>query len=220
MARRPRIEFPGALYHVLARGNRKNKTFVSVSDYSDYTRRLWLYCKEDGHRLYTYSLMPNHVHILIQMGEKPLSKTMHKIQFSYTQAFNYRHKLTGHVFEGRYKALLCQKERYLLQLIRYIPINPVRAGIVQDPKDYLWSAHRLHLGKDGGWPYEDNPTLRIFSDDPKKARKMYEQFVWDGIKEGHRDDLYKCKEQRILGDDDFVYQVIEDEMSLIEKSVA
>lgn len=215
MARKPRIEFPGGLYHVLARGNRRNKTFLSVSDYSDYTRRLWRYCKEGGHTLYSYCLMPNHVHILVQMSEKQLSRTMHKIQFSYTQAFNHRHNLTGHVFEGRYKAILCQKEQYLFQLIRYIPLNPVRANIVNDPKEYTWSSHRLHMAKDGGWPFKENPTLKLFSNDVKKARALYEQFVRDGIEEGHRDDLYHCKEQRILGDDYFVCRILEDEMSVV-----
>jgi REP element-mobilizing transposase RayT len=147
MARKPRIEFPGALYHVIARGNQRRRTFFNPEDYENYLSRLWSYHEKFHFTLYAHCLMPNHIHLLIESAEVPLSKIMQAIQFSYTQSFNRRHKKVGHLFQGRYKAVLCQKDEYLLELVRYIHLNPVRAGIVKDPKNY-------------------NPNSTLFQPDP------------------------------------------------------
>lgn len=208
MARKPRIEFSGALYHVIVRGNRREKIFINERDYDNYLQRVWLNYEKYKFVLYAYCLMPNHVHLLIQTGDVPLSKIMHAVQFSYTQSFNKCHRKIGHVFHGRYKAILCQSDAYLLQLIRYIHNNPVRAYIVDDPKKYCWSSHRTILGLAQGSKYDVQPTLRLFGDRVRQARIAYEKFMQVATNEGHRDDLYDIREQRILGDSEFVNEII------------
>ena len=126
MARRPRLFAAGVLYHVIVRGNQRQKTFTSDSDYQAYIERLARYRKKYDYALHAYCLMPNHVHLLVESSEHPLAKFMQGLQQSYSQYFNLRHRKTGHVFEGRYKAIICQKDEYLLELIRYIHLNPVR----------------------------------------------------------------------------------------------
>ena len=127
MARKPRIEFPGAFYHIIVRGNNRQKIFADDEDYKYFLGRLNHYKERFKFVLFAYVLMPNHIHLLLETGEVPLSRIMQSLQFTYTQKFNRRHKKVGHLFQGRYKAILCQKESYLLELIRYIVLNPVRA---------------------------------------------------------------------------------------------
>jgi len=117
MARPPRIHFSGAFYHVIVRGNQRQPVFRFVSDYEKYQERLSYYQKLHQFLLHAYVLMPNHVHLLIEVGSVPLSKTMQGLQFSYTQYFNRAHKTVGHLFQGRYKAILCDKEAYLIELV-------------------------------------------------------------------------------------------------------
>jgi hypothetical protein len=155
--------------------------------------------------------MPNHVHLLIEAGETPLSKIMQAIQFSYTQSFNRRHRKVGHLFQGRYKAVLCQKDEYLLQLIRYIHLNPVRAKIVKDPKDYLWSSHRALLGMDRNPRCDVNAVLREFGRRRNIAIRQYRAFVLDAIGLGHQNDYYDWKDQRILGEEEFANEILSKE---------
>ena len=145
MARRPRLFAAGVLYHVIVRGNQRQKTFTAESDYQAYIERLARYRKKYDYVLHAYCLMPNHVHLLVESSQQPLAKFMQGLQQSYSQYFNRRHRKTGHVFEGRYKAILCQKDQYLLQLIRYIHLNPVRAGMVRSPKRYRYSGDHVYL---------------------------------------------------------------------------
>ncbi len=145
MARRPRLFAPGVLYHVIVRGNQRQKTFTAESDYQAYIERLARYRKKYDYVLHAYCLMPNHVHLLVESSEQPLAKFMQGLQQSYSQYFNLKHHKTGHVFEGRYKAILCQKDQYLLQLIRYIHLNPVRAGMVRSPERYRYSGDHVYL---------------------------------------------------------------------------
>jgi REP element-mobilizing transposase RayT len=136
MARRPRLFAPGLLYHVIARGNQRQLTFLGEDDYRAYSRRLALYRARHGVTLLAYCLMPNHVHLLARTGDVPLAKFMQGLQQSYTQWFNRLHGKVGHVFQGRYRAIVCDSEAYLLTLVRYIHLNPVRAGLVADPDQY------------------------------------------------------------------------------------
>lgn len=209
MARKPRIEFHGALFHVIARGNQKRRTFLIAKDYDDYLDRLWKYHEKFSFVLYAYCLMPNHVHLLIEMRGTPLSRIMQAIQFAYTQSFNRRHRTVGHLFQGRYKAILCQRDEYLLELIRYIHLNPVRARIVKRPGDYRWSSHRGLVGLEKKPLSDVDAVLSQFGKRRKDAAKRYESFVMDAIASGHRDDLYQLKDQRILGEDDFVADALE-----------
>ena len=145
MARRPRLFAPGVLYHVIVRGNQRQKTFTSASDYQAYLERLAKYRKQYGYTVYAFCLMSNHVHLLVHSSATPLAKFMQGLQQSYTQYFNRRHKKSGHLFEGRYKAIVCQEDPYLLELIRYIHLNPLRAGLAKTMEkldDYPWKLNR------------------------------------------------------------------------------
>ena len=145
MARALRIDLPGGLYHVIARGNQRRKVFRDAVDYQRYLTLLARYQQRHGFILFAYVLMPNHLHILLSPTRVSLSKTMQGLQQSYTRHFNQRHRLVGHCFQGRYKAILCQSDAYLLELARYLHCNPVRAGLASTPDEYEWTSHRLYL---------------------------------------------------------------------------
>ncbi|MBE0465749.1 MAG: transposase [Candidatus Desulforudis sp.] len=149
MPRRPRIHIDNGFYHVLARGNNKAEVFHHPDDYRSYLSILDTFGQKLGVLLHAYVLMPNHVHLVVQVGTLPLSKFMQRVQQTYTQAFNQRHSRVGHVFQGRFKAFLVEDDSYLLALIRYIHLNPVRAGITVDPEDYPWTSHH-HYTKGSG----------------------------------------------------------------------
>jgi len=117
MARRPRLFAPGLLYHVIARGNHRQKTFQTEQDYEAYLERLAKYRQKYGFVLYIYCLMPNHIHLLLEVSGEPLSKFMQGLQQSYTQYFDRAHHKVGHLFQGRYQAIVCEKEEYLLALV-------------------------------------------------------------------------------------------------------
>jgi REP element-mobilizing transposase RayT len=198
MARRPRLFAPGLLYHVIVRGNQRRKTFFNDGDYQAYLERLGRYRQKFGHTVHAYCVMPNHVHLLIESSQEPLAKFMQGLQQSYSQYFNLRHRKSGHVFQGRYKAIVCQKDAYLLELIRYIHLNPVRAGMVNEPEQYSYSGHRAYL--------EGKATPVI---DPRKVlavlggRGRYRGLVRDGMKEGHKEEYYEVEDQRFLGAEGF-----------------
>ena len=142
MARPLRLDVPGAVYHVTARGNERRAVFRDDEDRDDYLARLSYYRSRFGFRLLAYCLMTNHVHLAIRRGLFPLSRVMACLHSSYTQSFNRRHGRVGHLFQGRYKSFLVQEDRYLVALIRYIHLNPVRARIVEKAADYRWCSDR------------------------------------------------------------------------------
>lgn len=151
-----------------------------------------------------YVLMPNHFYMLLQVAEKPLSKVMQSLLYRYTRHYNRRYHQVGHLFQGRYKAIVCDKESYLLELVRYLHLNPVRARIVRKPGDYPWSSHRAYVGDKDSVGIAVDEILSCWSKRKKQAVAAYEQFVLDGIQQGHREDYYRVKEQRYLGDEEFV----------------
>lgn len=206
MGRKPRVHFPGALYHVISRGNQRQALFRSDLDRSHYLELLSHYQKRYEFRLYAYVLMGNHVHLLLEVGEIGLAKIMQGLQQSYTLYFNRKYRLIGHLFQGRYKALLCDRDSYLLELVRYIHLNPVRSKLTRDPALYRWSSHGAYVGRSAGTYscVETAWVLRQFSRNRPEALRRYRQFVIEGISAGHRDDLYAATEQRYLGNDDFV----------------
>ena len=147
MARKSRVEFDGALYHVIARGNQRRDIFRDEADRETYLERIEHYRERYRCVVYAYVLMSNHVHLLIETGAVGLSKIMQGIQFSYTQRYNRRHRAVGHLFQGRYKAILCDRDAYLLELVRYIHLNSARMKHPQDPWKYRWSSHGAYLGR-------------------------------------------------------------------------
>jgi hypothetical protein len=142
--------------------------------------------------------MPNHAHLLLESSEHPLAKFMQGVQQSYSQYFNWKHHKSGHVFEGRYKAIICQKDEYLLELIRYIHLNPVRAGMMKSPEEHRYSGHDAYTQ---GKPTEIIDPTKVLSVLGGKA--AYRKFIQDGIGEGHKDDYYEVEDQRFLGEEGF-----------------
>ena len=206
MVRPLRIEFPGALYHVLGRGNQKQEVFLGDEDRHAYLKRLQRYKEEIGFILYAYVLMPNHVHLLIETDQVPLSKIMQRINLTYTQYFNRKYDKVGHVFQGRYKAILCDRDEYLLALITYIHLNPVRAHLVEGLRQFQWSSHHEYLNARAEIT-DAEAILKMFSPDLQTARKMYEQFVGEAIGKEKIGTPYKLLHQQILGDEEFLGEV-------------
>ena len=203
----------------MSRGNQGQAIFREDQDRERYLGFLKEGQKRFGYRLYAYVLMGNHVHHLIEIGQTPLSKVMQNILFRYTRYWNRRYKKTGHLFQGRYKSILCDKESYLLELIRYLHLNPVRSKIVDDPGNYAWSSHGAYLkGEAKSWIAVDEVLLH-WGKGRAQAIAGYRRFVLDGITDGHRDDLYKVIDQRYLGDDGFVERVEEWEPEREERQI-
>jgi putative transposase len=207
MARKPRIHFPGALYHVIARGNRRERIFRDEKDYQLYLKFLREYKDHYGFYLYAYTLLPTHVHLLIEVGDYPLSRLMQNLQFRYTRNFNIKYKNYGHLFQGRYKAILCERDSYLLELSAYIHLNALRAGLVEDPIKYRWCSYRSYVRANKDDLVERDFLLAQFSQNKKVAMKEYERFVKGRMGQGHREDLYELKDQRFLGEEEFVEDV-------------
>jgi len=206
MVRPLRLEFPGALYHVTSRGNGREPIYKDDGD-----RRIFLLTLEDVCRRYrwlihAYCLMGNHYHLLIETPDGNLSIGMRQLNGVFTQRFNRHHKHTGHVFQGRYKSILVQKESHLLELSRYIVLNPVRAGMVEDAGDWKWSSYRAMTGRGKvvAWLQVDW-LLSQFGNNKKKARVAYASFVQDGV--GCSSPLKGVREQAYLGDDDFLMEL-------------
>jgi len=207
MARKPRVHFPGALYHVIARGNQVQTTFREAEDYRLYLRFLGEYREQFDFLLHAYVLMPTHAHLLIETGEINLSKVMHRLQFRYTRNFNLKYRTWGHLFQGRYKAILCDRDTYFLELSAYIHLNPVRAGLVKNPANYPWSSYPCYLGREKNNIADIDHVLSQFSDKKGAARRKYDLYVRDRLAQGHRDDFYETKDQRFLGDDEYLEAV-------------
>ena len=146
MARKPRIHFPGAVYHVMIRGNSGLPVFFGDPDRSRFYLILQETIERFDFRLHAFCCMDNHIHMAIQIGDIPLSRIMQNLSVRYTAWINHSQHRTGHLFQGRYKAILVDADGYLLQLVRYIHLNPVRAGIVTTPDDFSGSGHRAYLG--------------------------------------------------------------------------
>jgi len=207
MARKPRVYFPGALYHVICRGNQGQRIFSDDADRRRYLELLQEIRLRFDFRLYAYALMGNHVHHLIEVGPTPLSKIMQNLLFRYTRYWNQRYRKVGHLFQGRHKAILCEKESYLLELVRYIHLNPVRSRIVRDPSRYAWSSHGAYVRGNGSRWIAVEEVLPRWGRRRSEAVAAYQRFVREGVKEGHRADLYEVVDQRYLGDDAFVQEV-------------
>jgi putative transposase len=209
MARRPRIHFPGALFHVMLRGNNGQKIFVDDADRIHLGRIVGDGVRRYGHRIYAYCWMPNHVHLALQCGTVPMSRIVHNMAFRYAAHFNRRHDRRGHLFQGRFKAILVDADAYLLELIRYIHLNPVRAGLCTRAEDYAWSGHHSYLGNEMGSWVSISWVLSQFGADADFARARYSSFVAQGVNEGRRDDFHQSvPEDQLLVDDDFAGQVL------------
>lgn len=204
MARKPRVEFDGAFYHVIVRGNQRRSIFCDDQDRKAYLERVEQYRQRFGFVLYAYVLMSNHVHMLVETKRVPLSKIMQGIQFSYTQSYNRRHRTVGHLFQGRYKAILCDRNAYLLELVRYIHLNPARLRKALDPWKFRWSSHRAYLGESSEVRVATAAVLGQLGKGLGQARRAYIKFIEEGVGGEHQEEYYQATDQRFLGDETFV----------------
>ncbi len=203
MARPLRIEFAGALYHVTARGNAQADIYDADNDRQQFLSLLQNTVERHDWYCHAYCLMDNHYHLLIETNAPTLSRGMKFLNGTYTQYYNRQHQRVGHVFQGRFKAILVQKDTYLLELARYIALNPVRAHMVRSAKDWRWSSYRATAG------YEENTAclttdwvLGGFAKTKQVAQQRYRDFVQQG--KGQPAPWQKLKNQIYLGDDEFV----------------
>lgn len=181
MTRPLRLEFAGALYHLTARGDRQEPIFLDDGDRRSFLDLLGKEIHQQGWLCYAYCLMDNHYHLLIETPEANLVRGMRRLNGVYTQAFNRRRKKSGHVFQGRYKSILVDKDNYLLELCRYIVLNPVRAKMVKAPGEWGWSSYRATVGELSApkWLAVED-ILSLFSG----RRSNYRKFVMEGIDQG------------------------------------
>lgn len=204
MARKARAEVEGGLYHVITRGNNRRQIFNSPADYEKFLSQLAVQKAKLSFFLYAYCLMTNHVHLLLERQASAVGQIMHRLLTGYAQYYNRRYRRVGHLLQGRHKAILCQSEQYLAKLVRYIHLNPVRAGMVTRPEDYQYSSHRGYLGMEPAGIVDVDPVLRHFGASKAVARARYREFVAAGIKQGHCEEFYAAEEGRILGSEEFI----------------
>lgn len=204
MARKTRAEVAGGLYHVIVRGNNRRRIFDSPPDYQKFLSLLAAQKLKLPFFLYADCLMTNHVHLLLERQKDSVGRIMHRLLTGYSQYYNRRYQRVGHLLQGRHKSILCQSDRYLAELVRYIHLNPVRAKMVSKPEQYRYSSHRAYLGLEPAGIVDVEPVLRHFGAKKQLAREAYRQFVAAGTKSGHQERFYLADEGRILGTEEFV----------------
>jgi putative transposase len=201
------MHYPGALYHVMLRGNAGQDVFADDRDRGRLCELLGEGVERYGHRIHAFCLMTNHVHLAVQVGQVPLPRVMQNLAFRYAQWFNRQHRRFGHLFQGRYKAVLVDADSYLLELVRYIHTNPVRAALVSEPGAYAWSGHRTYIGRARLDWLDTRWVLSQFGANAEQARERYARFIAEGTGEGRREEFHRGGAIRtILGDDDFAEQ--------------
>lgn len=202
MARSIRIEFPGAFYHVLSRGNERRRIYRDPKDYHRFIAAIGEASERYGFRVHAYALMPNHYHLLVETPRGKLSLGMQHINGTYCQYFNRRHRRAGHLFQGRFKALLVERESYLLTLSRYIHQNPTKSALCPRPWDYPWSSCRQFLGLHRPYPWMViDETLGRLASDPTNQRQSYREFIMSGPR---GEPLSEAVGGLLLGSSEFV----------------
>ena len=234
MPRQARIDAPGALHHIICRGIERRRIFHDDVDRNSFISRLGKVLLQTSTRCFAWTLIPNHFHLLLQTGTAPIASVMERLLTGYAGDFNRRHRRHGHLFQNRYKSILCQAEPYLLELVRYIHLNPLRAGLVSSVEELHHFPYAGHLGILSGNAPEWQSTQEIlsrFSSHLQTARHLYESFLAEGAGKGKRPDLigggllrsaggweqiilahrygeHLKSDERILGDSDFVERVL------------
>ena len=191
MPRQPRLDAPGALHHIMGRGTERTNIFRIDRDRDDFLNRLANQCMDGNLLVYAWCLLSNHFHLLVRTGRQSISRSMKKLLTGYVVNFNLRHKRTGHLFQNRYKSIICENDPYLLELTRYIHLNPVRAGIVggvEELNHYRGAGHSAIMGNVERTWQEIDTVLGYFGRG-REAVEKYEQFVREGISQGRRPEL-------------------------------
>lgn len=205
MSRPLRIEYPDAVYHVTSRGNARNDIFLSDFDREAFLAVLSGVVRRFNWLCHAYCLMDNHYHLLIETPDGNLAKGMRHLNGVYTQKYNWRHTKTGHVFQGRYKAILVEKDSYLLELCRYVVLNPVRAKMTEKPEQWEWSSYCFTAGLKNSPDYLTTDwILGLFGQRKHDAQKLYCKFVRDGI--GLKSRWEELQGQILLGEESFIDQ--------------
>jgi putative transposase len=244
MPRLARLDAPGVLHHVMGRGIERKKIFLNDTDRNDFIGRLSALAKDEAMEIYAWVLMPNHFHLLCKTNNIPLASSMRKILTGYVVNFNKRHRRYGHLFQNRYKSIVCQEDLYLKELVRYIHLNLLRAGLLKDLKELNrnpWSGHST-LADKVKREWQNTKYVLSFFGNSKDSRKNYLQYVKKGVDQGRRPELVggglirsmggwsevlasrkrgerQVADQRILGDGDFVKQVISGLDDLVKKNL-
>jgi putative transposase len=246
MPRKARIDAAGALHHIIVRGIERRKIFSDDQDRYDFLARIGSILEQTRTACYAWALMPNHFHLLLRTGAYPVATVMRRLLTGYAISFNRRYRRHGHLFQNRYKSILCQEDAYFLELVRYIHLNPLRAGLVKDLDElnrYPFCGHCVLLGKHAqNWQH----TERVLSHFGKKvgaARNQYKAFVAKGVGQGKRPELtggglirsaggwsavaalrktglHMKSDERILGDGDFVAQILGQANEALENKYA
>ena len=230
MPRKSRIDAPGALHHLIVRGIERRKVFDDDSDRDNFIDRLEHIVTDTKTACHAWALMPNHFHLLFRTGQVRIATVMQRLLTGHAGYYNKRHRRSGHLFQNRYKSILCQQDAYLLELVRYIHLNPLRAGLVQDYNrlsKYPYCGHSALLGKVKRAWQDTHWVLRLYSARMSEARRQYHAFVKKGVTMGRRKDLtggglirsmggweavkymrkaniFEKSDERILGDGNFV----------------
>jgi putative transposase len=234
MPRKSRIDAPGALHHIIAKGIEGRRIFENDVDREDFLERIGDILKETKTVCYAWALIPSHFHLLLRTGTFPTSTVMRRLLTGYALWYNRRHRRAGHLFQNRYKSILCQEDVYLLELVRYIHLNPLRARLVPDLNRldrYKYCGHSVLMGKVKNDWQDTDKVLSLFAEKAGSARRAYRGFVEKGIAQGKRSDLtggglvrsaggwaavvalrgakiFQNSDERILGDGDFVESVL------------
>lgn len=232
MPRSARLDIPGVLQHVIIRGIERCDIFRDDQDRSMFLERLFSLLQQTSTRCYAWSLMSNHAHLLLQPMVSPLSRLMRSLLTGYAVSINRKYQRSGHLFQNRYKSIICEEEPYLLELVRYIHLNPLRAGLVATIDDldrYPWSGHAVLMGCRCREGQQTAEILERFGDGASVARRNYRQFVADGVSLGNRQELVRgglrrgsrqesknkaegeCFDPRVLGSSEFVDKLRESE---------
>jgi REP element-mobilizing transposase RayT len=243
MPRKARIDAPGALQHIICRGIERRKIFSDEADKNNFVARLGRVLSESQTPCYGWALIDNHFHLLLKTGNVPIATVMRRLLTGYAVSFNLRHKRSGQLFQNRYKSILCQEDAYLLELVRYIHLNPLRAGLVGSMHQldrYPYCGHSVLMGKINNDWQDSHYVLKLFGKRVSSARKRYREFVEKGVKKGRRSDLtggglirsaggwtalkaYRQQkihvkgDERILGDSDFVESVLDEQNERLER---
>jgi len=192
MPRKARIDAPGALHHIIVRGINRRKIFYDDADRDDFLNRLGDILSDSKTPCFAWALMTNHFHILLRTATVPISTVMRRLLTGYAISFNRRHRRHGHLFQNRYKSILCQEDPYLLELVRYIHLNPLRAGIAKGVKElnrYPYCGHYALMGKTEAGFQDVDYVLGLFGGKVPQARRIYLEFVKKGVGAGRRPEL-------------------------------
>lgn len=246
MPRKARIDTAGALHHIITRGIERRKIFDDDHDRDSLLIRLAAILEETGTECYAWALIPNHFHLLLRTGNVPIATVMRRLLTGHATSYNHRHHRTGHLFQNRYKSILCQEDAYLMELVRYIHLNPLRAKLVPDMTaldEYPYCGHSVVIGTHEHEWQNTAVVLRNFGKKKGAARQRYRAFVEKGINQGKRKDLtggglirsaggwegvqalraadsHEKSDERILGDGEFVERILSESQEALDRRYA